>query len=236
MFDWIHAETGFGPILFYLAIVVVWTVLKKVSDLARRRSQGDDAPGATPAPPRTERRRETRIDPALQEFLESLTGQKIEIEPPAPRAAPLPLPAPSRETTPKPPPRIHPAYQTRPKPRPAPPPMRPRRPEPAIEELPEDAYLLQNEVSDVISQSEIGEHEHIAQRQVIGNLSALAGLEAMRIRMPSLQIPRQRKVVRGEYRVRLRGHDALEKAIVNRVIMGPPKAMGLEDETWCANH
>ena len=233
MFDWIHAENGFGPIFFYLAIVVVWTVFKKLSGLAQRKKERGDPREAAPAPPRTERRRDARIDPALKEFLESLTGQKIEVEPPAPPAETRPLPIPRRETTPRPSPRIHPAYQT-----PAerlPPPKLPRRPEPVLEEIGEDAYLLQHEVSDFISRSEIGEHEHITQRLVIGNMSALAALEALRIPMPSMNLPGQRAVKRGDYKVQLRGHDAVEHAIVQRVIMGPPKAMGLEDETWCAN-
>jgi len=231
MFDWIHAETGFGPILFYLAIVVVWTVFKKISSLAQRSKGGGGSSEAAPAPQRSERRQGARLDPALKDFLESLTGQKIEVEPPA--AAP-PQPIPRRETAPSPASRIHPAYQI-PSEQVPPPPKLPRRPEPVVEEIGEDSYLIQGEVSDFISRSEIGEHEHIVRRQVIGNLSALAGLEALRMPMPSFNLPGMQAVKRGDYKVQLRGHDAVEHAIVQRVILGPPKAMGLEDETWCAN-
>ena len=77
MLDRLMAAGDLVPLLFYLAIMVVWAVAKGLSSAKKG---GDDSPskGDESGPARPARPRRPALDPTLEDFLETITGQKLE--------------------------------------------------------------------------------------------------------------------------------------------------------------
>ena len=203
--------SGLEPLLFYLFIVVVWTVAKKLSEKSRRQPRDGDAPKA-PLPP--------ELNENLREFIETMTGRPLpRVEPPPPppvvaRRGPAvrPQPAPAK-TEPRPPPAVRR-------------PTRPKRPVPArfvsLEApTPGTADIAETEITDAIRDEE-------GALTALGKMSALTRMQAMRLAMPSLRLPHLRDNALPRFRVDLKTHHPLRRAIVERVILGPPRGMGTE--------
>jgi len=95
-------------------------------------------------------------------------------------------------------------------------PTRPR-PEPAPEPAPtEEPSILDQDI-------EIPRSIHIG--TVPGSLSGLAGLQAMRIPMPSLHLPRISDSGTARHHVDLSNVDDARRALIERIVLGPPRCM-----------
>lgn len=252
MLDRLMAAGDLVPLLFYLAIMVVWAVAKGLSSAKKG---GDDSPskGDESGPARPARPRRPALDPTLEDFLETITGQKLErreepededprpvVRPRSGRPGQRPRPM-TADTAPRPaPPPPRPVRSPFPPP-PPPAPARPRAEVPApvaqtarqaaaaAKEIGEPAdfdYEIKEARGDVIERSEIGERDEVSGRAVLGSMSALAGLDAMRMPLPSLRLPHQpaRRLER-KNRVSIKGANNLRRALIERIILGPPPSI-----------
>jgi len=205
----IHA--GVEPLLLYVLIIVVWAVAKKIRDLVRK--DRPDLPPGSEAPPDQGR---PKIDPTLQEFLETLTGQKIERPPERPAQPP-----------PQPPPRVRmPAARAAPSA--APPPRHRAEPRPAVlEPARYERPDLDDERVQAPAKPLVAPH---TERTILGAASSLAGIQTPLTPMPSMQLPTVRMNTDYRHVIGLRKPGAMRRAMVERIVLGAPRAMGVDPE------
>lgn len=242
----VHAAGDFG-FLVYIVIMLVWAIGKATS----AGKKGGKKPPGTPAnkgapPPRP---RKPTLDPTLEDFLETLTGQKVERQvEPEPLDEETVLPLPPRPPRPGRGPRTRPQSQPprprlrdllpqpSPPPTPAPPPPR-AEPPPAqapaaglaaeeLKDAPEFSYAIPEARGNVIESSEIGDADDHRFRPALGSMTALAGLDALRIPMSSHRLPHQpmRRTI-GHTPVHIKGPANLRRALVDRILLGPPPSI-----------
>lgn len=205
-------------LIIYLIVAVVWTIAKMRQQSRRARERANSPP---PPVVRRETEEEPEINEDLKELLETLTGQKIEVPKPKP-AAPPPAPPPVPATAPR---AHHPPHRS-----PGPPPAR-RRPEPARRaSAPPPAIARATQGP---SESAGRERERSRKRKleaaVIQAVQPAPRAEVT-IRPPPSSVlhfaptMNQRQLSAASPLIELRDPSRLRKAVLNQLILGPPKA------------
>lgn len=243
-----------GPMIIYLIIGAIW-VIGQIARARRARKQRDQDPSYE-YQEEDEAVDPAGIDPALRDFVEAVTGKKVLTEErPPPRAAPAtpPLPRPVARPAPAPPlpleipPRpAAPAQQATSLRRPAParraePAPRKRRApvtpmsdmaEPAASDVigHHDPYAVSEKSAQAIYGTEIGDPDDDQPLVVIGSLSALAGMEALRVAMPSFRLPTIREPDALRHPVNLGTREDIRRAMMERIVLGPPRGIAIDPE------
>ena len=198
----LYTADGIGPLLIYLAIFAFWAIAKKISQLAMKQQDGSP--------------KESTMDPDLKDFLEKLSGKKLQpqgppVQPPPPVMPPVkvvPPPLFQAETRHLESGKIvsPPSYT----PQPVAPPS--------------------EEGGDLIAQTEIGDEIHQETKLTLGKLSALTRMPSMRMAMPSHKLPFQKDDKKAIFRVGIRDRRSLTRAMVERIVLGPPRGQGDNSE------
>lgn len=199
-------------LFIYIAIFLFWMVAKKIQSAGRREQPPD-------APPETSRRGNgPQLDPTFQEFLETLTGQKVDEQEPSAPPPVQPPPVTPEFVTPA---RVEPVIQ---------PTQAPTRAElrPGVLE-PSEYHRLDLSGEDGLPPAETLVAPHV-KTPVLGAASSLAGIQTPKIPMPSLKLPSQRLDTDHRLRVFLSTPDTLRRAMVERIVLGKPRAMGANPE------
>lgn len=196
-------------LFIYLAIALIWVVLKKVQKMGQRSSSQEESPPDSAQP-----LRRPKLDPTLQEFLENLTGQKLDEQPPpAPQAVPppvtrIPTPVPSMHVLPQPVPEED---------------NRPGMLEPMKHERPD----FHGEDAQDPAETIVAPH---VESTVLGAASSLAGIQTPKIAMPSFNLPNQRLDTDHRLTVSIGTPKGLRRAMIERIVLGKPLAMGTDYE------
>ena len=208
------------PFLIYMLIFLIWIVSRTVAFITKGKR-----PGKSPTE-QAEPKPQPVLDESLREFLEKVTGTS-----PAP---PKPPQLPPQET-------MTPARRLRDVLRPTTPevqpsPTRQRYAPPARREIiparrPPETAPETKAVEELPSVEEMAVTEPEPRiRLVLGSVSALAGLDAMRMSMPSLQLPRISPTDTVYNQVDLRQPQAARRAMIERIVLGPPRCMSPDPE------
>ena len=195
-------------VFIYLAIALIWVVLKKVQKMGQRSGSQEESPPDSAQP-----LRRPKLDPTLQEFLENLTGQKLDEQPPpAPQAVPPPI---TGIPTPVPPMSVLP--------QPVPEENRPGVLEPMKYERPDfHGEDVQGPAKTIVA-------PHV-ESTVLGAASSLAGIQTPKIAMPSFNLPSQRLDTDHRLPVSIGTPAGLRRGMIERIVLGKPLAMGTDYE------
>jgi len=209
---WFIAAGDLFALFVYIAIFLFWMVAKKIQGAGRRAPPPD-------APPETSGRGDgPQLDPTFQEFLETLTGQKLEKQEPAVPPPVQPPPVTPEFVTPA---RVEPVVQATPV---------PARVElrPGVLE-PSEYERLDLSGEDALPPADTLVAPHV-KTPVLGAASSLAGIQTPKIPLPSLKLPSQRLDTDHRLRVFISTPDTLRRAMVERIVLGKPLAMGTDPE------
>lgn len=218
-------EADLGPFVIYILIALLWIVGKVMTGKKARQRQSEE-PEVQPSPDEAFDENVDRdvLDPALRDFVEAMTGKKVSRSapaPPPPQAPVLEAPFPPPVAPPLPIPRTVPREQNKPQET-----ARISKGAPEGNTSEEDAFFYREEDGQAIYQSEIGDPSEAYSKVTLGSLSALSGMEAMRIPMPSHHLPRMPSIKQHTNFVALRKRKNLKKALVHRLVLGPPRFAG----------
>jgi hypothetical protein len=88
------------------------------------------------------------------------------------------------------------------------------------------SYDIPEARGDVIEASEIGKRGEVSGRPILGSMSALAGLDAMRMPLPSMRLPHQpSREVEHRNLTELKGTSNIRRALIHRIVLGPPPSI-----------
>ena len=235
----------FGPLIIYLIIGAIW-VVGRIATARRSRRGGsyeEEQPIDDDQPIEGD-----GIDPALREFVEAVTGKKVLTKdrrppprampqatppvprsahpilraPPVPRETPVGLAAPVR--------RAAPLRQATPIPRDRKATPGPDAPDP-LEIGATDPYAVSEKAAQAIYGTEIGDADDDDQPQVVlGSMSALAGMEALRMPLPSFRLPSMRQPNTLQHPVDLSSRHDVRRAMMERIVLGPPRGLAADPE------
>lgn len=212
----LQADGGadFLPFLIYLIIFLVWIVSRTLQVLTKGKRPEPEGESPEESGP--------EMDDSLREFLETVTGrrtappavpQRHRPPPPTPEEEPPPRPRPQRPAPGPQPPRAQPK---------TPRPPRPARKAPAAKPPP---TVPSSATTRAIEETEIGTEEEPATSHRLGTFTSLAGFDALRIPMFSMRLPAMETARPPQNRVRINDPNAARRALIERVVLGPPRAL-----------